>query len=486
MVELVTIAAGRDADLQPVTPFDAYLAWVAGQDATAARGAWRDAFAGVESGTRLAPEVRLASLDAHRVSADHELTEDETARLVSQARALGCTTNTCVQVAWAAVLAQLVGQADVVFGNTVSGRPSELPGVERMIGLFINTVPVVVRVRSDAALATLITRAHEQQAKLLPYHYLSLTDIQQAVGLGELFDVLMVFDNYSSMAPAPSDRPAESLRVRPTMLREVAHYPLVLSVRPGRRLGYRLQYRADLFEREVMERVAQRLERMLVALASDATQRLSAVALLSTAERDEVLRTWNATDAPVEETLVPALVAAQAARTPDAVAVREPHAHISYRALVAQADRLAQQLRRVGVAPEAVIAVAVEGPAARLLALLGVWQAGGAYLPVDTSAPAAWRNALKAETQPVAEVTLASGGGPLRWVVERTASGLRAPDRAGPSPSASFRFVRIMPATSAIRLGPPAAPKGWWCRIAVCSTRCATWWRAGSWPAATW
>ena len=108
----------------------------------------------------------------------------------------GVTLNTLVQAAWALYLSRVTGQHDVVFGATVSGRPAGVPDVERMVGLFINTVPVRVRVREDETLAGLLARVQAEQAELLPHHYLPLPRIQHAAGHGALFDTLTVFENY--------------------------------------------------------------------------------------------------------------------------------------------------------------------------------------------------------------------------------------------------------------------------------------------------
>ncbi|GAA3356383.1 hypothetical protein GCM10017744_022740 [Streptomyces antimycoticus] len=128
-----------------------------------------------------------------------ELDAELSAALAEVARRHGLTLNTVVQGAWATLLGRLAGRDDVVFGATVSGRPPEVPGIETMIGLFINTLPVRVRLDQSEPLSALLERIQRQQSALMPYPYLRLSDVQRLAGLGELFDSATVFENY----PAP-------------------------------------------------------------------------------------------------------------------------------------------------------------------------------------------------------------------------------------------------------------------------------------------
>ncbi|WP_254406806.1 condensation domain-containing protein, partial [Streptomyces sp. AC627_RSS907] len=172
-----------------------YLAWAAARDAEADERAWRAGLAGLEGPTLIAPGA-AEQPPAEPGSVAVELDPDLAAVLTATARRLDVTVPTVVQALWALVLAGLTGRQDVVFGSTVSGRPAELPGVESMVGLFINTVPIRVRLRYEETLAALIGRLQAEQAALLPHHHLGLGDIQRIGGVGPLFDTLAVFENY--------------------------------------------------------------------------------------------------------------------------------------------------------------------------------------------------------------------------------------------------------------------------------------------------
>ena len=217
MRELLTLYAhGGDADVLPrVTPYRDYLAWLGRQDRAAAIAAWREALAGLEEGTHLAPRDR-ARLPIVPEQLMLSLDEAQTAALIRQGRTHGLTLNTFIQTAWAILLGRLTGRDDVVFGVTVAGRPPEIAGVESMVGMFINTLPLRVRLAADKPLLALLREVQERQSQLTPYQHLGLAAIQEVAGLGELFDTLTVFENY------PVDRSSHSVDVNGLRLRSIS------------------------------------------------------------------------------------------------------------------------------------------------------------------------------------------------------------------------------------------------------------------------
>jgi amino acid adenylation domain-containing protein len=292
-----------------------------------------------------------------------------------------------MQTAWGILLGRLSGRDDVVFGVTVAGRPAELAGVEHMVGLFINTLPLRLQLRPELPLAALLRQTQDSQSRLMAHQHLGLAEIQQAAGVGDLFDTLLVFENY------PVDRAglaAESngLRLGRVEGRDATHYPLALIVQPGETLQLRLDYRPDLFDAATVEVMGRRLIRLLEAAVADAAQPLGHLPILDTAERDTILRSWNNTTQPVLPMTLPALFAAQAACTPDAVAVVFEDRTLSYAALDAHANRLAHRLRDWGVGPDVLVGVCAERSLELVVGLLAVLKAGGAYVPLDPEYPA--------------------------------------------------------------------------------------------------
>src|ERR1700674_2207146 len=438
MRELLTLYAhkGDAHGLPRVTPYGNYLTWLARQDRAAAIAAWREALAGLEEPTRLAPS------DPGRVPVVPEqielvVSQTLTAALTQQARSQGLTLNTYIQAAWGLLLGRLSGRDDVVFGVTVAGRPPEISGIETMVGLFINTLPLRLELPPAKPLLALLKELQDNQSKLIAHQHLGLAEIQGVAGLGELFDTLVVFENY------PIDRSrlaaeAGGLRLVDIAGHDATHYPLSLVAVPEERLRLRLDYRPDLFERASVEALGARLVRLLAAGVAAPDRAIGSLDILSAEERHTIVRGWNATAHPVPAATLPQLFAAQAARTPDAVAVVYEDQELSYGELGGQANRLAHQLRALGVGPEVIVGLCLERSPAMIVGLLGILKAGGAYLPLDPSYPGE-RLAFM----------LADAGAPL--LVTHTTLRDRLPGYGG-------RIVRLDADWPAIARNPASAP----------------------------
>ncbi|MGW2566254.1 amino acid adenylation domain-containing protein [Streptomyces sp. NPDC001537] len=369
---------GDPAPLPPAPPYRAFLEWLGRRDRSVAEAAWRDALDGVTEPTRLAAAAPDGRDSGVLAEARAELPEQAQAALTDLARRLGITANTLVQTAWAILLSRTTGRNDVVFGATVSGRPAELPGVESMVGLFINTVPTRVRLRPDEPLTGLLRRVQDGYVELLDHHHFGLADIQRAVGVPELFDTLVVFENYPADAVG-SD--LDGLRVVGSGGRDATHYPVTLVAFPGPRLRFRLAYRADLFDRDWAEAALARLLRILEDIAAHPDRPLGRLALLPSAGPVHPVA------APATRTLTE-LWAAQVAATPDAEAVLDRGRTLTYRELDARAQQVAEGLAALGAGPERVVGIALPRTADLVAAVLGVLKSGAAYLPLDPAYPA--------------------------------------------------------------------------------------------------
>ncbi|WP_063763078.1 non-ribosomal peptide synthetase [Streptomyces rimosus] len=379
-------AAGGDASaLAPATSYRDYLSWRTRQDRDAARAAWSAEFAGTEEPTLVAP----GAVDRGPVDAGHLITdipERTTRGLAELARRHDLTVNTLLQGAWALVLARLAGRTDVVFGATVAGRPPELPGVESLVGLLINTVPVRVRLDAAQPVLDLLRDLQERQSALVAHQYLGLPEIQRLAGPGAVFDTLVVHENYPRAVAAPGAPDALAFAVLGT--REATHYPLTLGVVPGERLRVHVAYRRGQVAAELAGKLVARLVRIFEQLMRDCTLPVGRIGVLDADERATVVGAFNRTDVPVAATTMPELFRAQAARTPDAVAVEDAQRQSTYSGLEYEAGQLARLLVERGVGPERRVAVVVERSVTMISAVLAVAMAGGVYVPVDPEYPA--------------------------------------------------------------------------------------------------
>jgi pristinamycin I synthase 2 len=260
---------GDAPELPAVTPYREHLAVLARSDHDAARKAWREHLAGAGAPTRLSSgEISAGAVppqSLHRV-----LPGQLTAALRRIASRAGLTLGNVLLAAWALLLARSCGTRDVVFGTTVSGRRPEIAGMESMIGLFINTVPVRVAIDPEEKVLELLTRFQAEQSRMLPYHHVGLGDIQRIAGRRELFDTHVVFENYP-LDGAGLRQPAPGLTVEGVEGSDAAHYPLTLVAFAGEGgFALRFDYRPDVLDRDRAEEIAGQLKGILGDLASGA------------------------------------------------------------------------------------------------------------------------------------------------------------------------------------------------------------------------
>ncbi|MGW7304459.1 amino acid adenylation domain-containing protein [Streptomyces sp. NPDC054835] len=266
--DLFELYAGRGEALPPVTPYRAYLAWLAGQDAAEAVTAWQAYLDGLAGPTRVGTPGLASHVLPRTTSAvlPAELTRD----LERACARLGITLNTAVQTAWGLLLGRLTGTEDVVFGTTVSERPAEIDGIESVVGLLINTVPLRVRAEAGEPLRTTLTRVQSAQLDVFPHRHLGLTEIQRLAGTGELFDSYYVFQNYPDQEDDAADLGGLRASERTDGAKGVSHYPLGITVIPGERLELLFGHHPDLFDEKKIEFVKETLIEIIETIAGEA------------------------------------------------------------------------------------------------------------------------------------------------------------------------------------------------------------------------
>ena len=377
---------GSAAALPRVTAYRDYLAWLVSRDRNAAEAAWKEALAGIEESTRLSSRDSLGDPKIPErmiVDLDEELTQ----RLTTQARARNLTVNTIVQAAWAVLLSRHTGREDVVFGSTVNGRSPEIAGVESMIGLLINTVPTRVTMRSADSFNDLASRLNQEQSRLLAHQYLGLVEIQRLARMHELFDTLVVFENFPRGEEADV-QPSKGLQFSIVDLNDAAHYPLTVIVAPGRRLAAYFTYHPDHFNADFVELVSRRFMRLLATFATAPDQPVNCIDLLDARERRQIVVDFNQTytEYPRNKTMME-LFAEQVQRRGEDVAVICDQEKISYADLDRRSNQLGHYLRNLDVGPEKLVGISVERSIDMVLAMLGILKAGGAYVPIDPAYP---------------------------------------------------------------------------------------------------
>ncbi|MFG1664160.1 amino acid adenylation domain-containing protein [Streptomyces sp. Y7] len=384
-VSALYASGGDGSGLGPAPSFRDHLAWLARQDRAAALAAWRAELDEVDEPTLVDPLERAKdSADAGFVT--RVFPEEFTTRLVTFARGRGLTVNTLLQGAWALVLSRLTGRTDVVFGAPVAARPTELPGVEGMVGVFMNTVPVRVPLDGGQPVLEMLTALQARQSALLGSHHVGLSELQKLTGSRSAFDSVLVFENYPRAVGSAES--FDGLRTDHVSTVEGTHYPLTLGVVLTDRLQVRLAHRLAVFSEADAQGLAHGLARVLEEMLADPSipvGRLDVPGVAADAlPPDAAEAHTDATASP----LPPRRFTEQAARTPEATALVAAGHELTYAELVRETTRLAHHLSARGVGPDTRVAVLAPRSTELITGLLGIALAGGVYIPVDPDHPA--------------------------------------------------------------------------------------------------
>jgi amino acid adenylation domain-containing protein/non-ribosomal peptide synthase protein (TIGR01720 family) len=379
-------------------PYRDYIDWLQQQDLARAEHYWRQKLQGLIAPTPLVIDNKLQqntnklqenTTNSAYQSYSWQLSSQITANLKSLVEQHHLTLAILVQGVWALLWSHYSGDAEVVFGITISQRPTALPQIESMVGLLINTLPVRVAVPWESELIPWLQQLLEAQIEQDHYAYASLTDIQswsEVRGGMPLFNTLVAFENYP-VKPGSGASFAD-LQIEQIQGIEQTNYPLTAIAIPGDQLSFKLMYRESSLSQEVIQRMAGHLQTLLEEIANHPQQKLKDFPLLTLAERYQLLVEWNQTqqDYP-QHKCIHQLFEEQVEQTPDAVAVVFEDQQLTYQELNHQANQLAHYLQGLGVGPEVLVGICVERSLAMVVGLLGILKAGGAYVSVDPSYP---------------------------------------------------------------------------------------------------
>ncbi|MEM7482575.1 MAG: amino acid adenylation domain-containing protein [Acidobacteriota bacterium] len=434
LAEVLEVYGGGAVEkLPPVAPFRGYLAWLAerdgGRDGEASSDFWRQELAGLQAPTPLGIDrtALQGRKGAGRGLAEIILPSELAGDLALAARRHQLTLATLLQAAWARLLSAYSGQREVVFGATVAGRPADLPGVESMVGLFINSLPVRLEVPATGNIVDWLTAVQERAVARRPHEHIALGRVQSLSGLpaGEpLYESLLVIENY------PFDdslREAGGLALGAPRFLEQTNEPLALMATPGEEFILRLAWdRARIPDdagRRVLDHLRQVLEGLVDALAGNETESAAEndavrpidLDLLSSDERHRMLVEWNALAGEGYDAsgLLQDRAEYWARETPDEIAVVGDGETMTYGALDRLANRLAWRLRDLGVGPDVAVGVSMERTPRLVAALHGILKAGGAYLPLDPAYPAERKATMMAQAEAPVLVTERSLAGSL-------------------------------------------------------------------------
>ncbi len=396
---MILYRAGGDLGALPIAPrpYRDYIGWLAGRDQEASQRVWRAHLDGLPGPTLLASafggEDAARTSTALPQSTELQLDAEATERLVSGARSRGVTLNTLLQTAWALIVSRLTDRDDVVFGVTVSGRPAELAGVETMVGLFINTVPLRVRLDDSAPVGEQCRAVQRDSAILRDHSYLGHAQLRAMGGVGEMYDSLLVYENFPTGGMASGDQlVGTGVTFRPAAVESLTHFPIVLAAHMG---DEGLILMVEVIDGAIGHTTAETLGQRLLVTADRLLQHwdvpLRDVSVLLADEAAPL----GAKSAKSEATQgIHTRFADVAARVPDSPAVTSADGTLSYRELDDAANRLAATLAARGVGAETPVAIKLPRSPQYIVAILAALKAGAMYVPLEPGMPAERVNSI--------------------------------------------------------------------------------------------
>lgn len=381
--------AGVALELTAHRPYRDYVEWLRSRDPHEADAHWRAELGAVTAPTPLGIDrpdhgVTEGAVTGHGMT-ERVLDARASAAVDGFARAQRVTTSTLVQAAWAAVLARYAGEREVVVGVTVSGRPADLADVESMVGCFINTLPMRVVVEADQTVAEFLQHVQDRGLSLRRFEHSSLVRVRELSGVpaGQpLFESIVVFENY----PISGGDDDGGLDIEFHEADERTNYPLTIVAGRANGLDLRLYWDRTRVPDAAAERLLGHLEAALLCMVAEPATRVGDLELLTDDEAAWLLDAAR-NDLASSPATIADLFEAQAARTPERIALTAGANALSFAELDERANRLARHLVASGAGPEVVCALACERSADLVVAHLAIAKAGAAYLPLDLEAP---------------------------------------------------------------------------------------------------
>jgi amino acid adenylation domain-containing protein len=385
------ILSGRPVDVMEEDRYEEYIRHMEQRDRESEERYWKSYLTGIGEGVLL-PFVNGAARERNKGIGEYKyetlrIGAPQTAEVVAFAQRHRLTVNTVMQGVWACLLWRYTGRNDIVFGVTVSGRPEDLPGVEKKVGLFINALPLRTDMEEREGAVDWLRSIQEAQVESRAFQHTALPDIQRWLGLaGDLFDSLLVFENYPVSKVLSGRR--WKMEITDIQMHEQVNYPLALSITAGEEINIRFRYNAHLLDTVYVSEMKSHFAAVLEQLTDQGLRCIGDIRLMTADEIGEVLQ-WSRgsrADRPGDSTIVDRIVE-QAARTPDAVAVVTEDGELTFRDLEDRSNRLGSWLRSRGVGREMLVGLCLERSIEMIVGILGIWKAGGAYVPLDPGYP---------------------------------------------------------------------------------------------------
>ncbi|KAA3617205.1 MAG: amino acid adenylation domain-containing protein [Calditrichaeota bacterium] len=395
---------GHDMPLPPAKPFREYVAWLQKQDLKAAENYWSEKLKGLYAPTPLG--FQESNNDPNDYGSAHFLIEKEaTEKLNTIATQNQVTLNTVIQAAWSILLSRFSDEKDILFGATVSGRPPQLSGVESMVGLFINTLPVRVDLSDDKNISALLKEIQKTGVEIRDFEYSPLVQVQQWSDIKnkELFKSIVVFENY----PVEKSMQEQQLSIKADNFKsfEQTNFPLTVAVAARDDMTIDFAFQKPLFSEDGISRLFCRLKNVLLSFIENPNQKISQVSILDKDEAQFIINEFN--QAPIfeiEKSIIELFEESIESSSQKTALIYAGHSNsqaskLTYLELNQKANQLAHFLVDQKISPEEIIAISLRPGIEMIVAMFAIMKAGGAFLPIDPEYPEERLNYIIADSE---------------------------------------------------------------------------------------
>ncbi|MGB8452383.1 MAG: amino acid adenylation domain-containing protein [Anaerocolumna sp.] len=382
---------GSIPQLGKVYPYSQYIRWLENRDDQEASDYWVKYLMEYEQAEQLSRmKGGTGNLGYLQEEYDFKINEEMKTRLERTARDNTTTLSTMMQAVWGILLQRYSNTRDVVFGTVVSGRPAEIQGVERMVGLFINTIPVRVRGEKGESFSALVARLQREALESERHNYYPLAKIQsQTSHGGGLVQNLIAFENYPMEEALKGDNNSGlDFIILSANISEQTNFDLNLIIVPEKDLQIKFRYNSLTYNRNFFVRIAEQIKTIISTIVHSPDIPIEEINVVPEEEKRMLLHDFNRTmvEYPKDKT-IHGLFEEQVEQRPDHTALVFRDKKLTYRELNKKANRLANVLRRQGIKTDNIVAVMTERSLEMIVGILGTLKAGGAYLPIDPSYP---------------------------------------------------------------------------------------------------
>ncbi|MGD2085188.1 MAG: amino acid adenylation domain-containing protein [Candidatus Aminicenantes bacterium] len=466
------LVTGKSPQFVPVKPYREYIQWLENQDREKSRIYWRNYLedyneqVGFPCWGKHASSTDTGSYKLERVI--YTLGESETARLLQWQAKSQFTLNTIVRVTWGILLGKYNGKQDVVFGSVVSGRPGEIDGVDMMVGLFINTIPIRVRFHQDTTMIKILQDLQQAALESEPHHYCPLVEIQAESRLKQnLLDHIMEFQSYPVVQQIPGGQQNSpgsrglALKVTHVEIFEQTHYPFNLRITPGNRLEISLEFNRHVHDPVLVKKVGASFLHLLVQVPDSEDLRVQTLGVLTEKEKRQILDEFNNTTVEYpSHRLLHEMFRLAAAKSPDYTAVVLAEKQITYRELDKASDALAAVLMERGLTAAGVAALMPHRSPEMIIGIMAVLKVGAAYLPIDPTFPQDRIDYMLADSSTRILLTTPGLAKKIKFEKEIVYLADRLPGSSPSTLSSSFTCCPSHPAYVIYTSGSTGKPKG--------------------------